>query len=82
MYDKTIFEAMACGCTPLVSNENLRGEIGDGFLFREGDEKELAVRLEDLLSGAEDIKQISVFKGLVEKNSLAALSEKLSAEIS
>lgn len=32
-FDKTILEAMVCGCIPLVRNESLRNILGDKFLF-------------------------------------------------
>jgi len=50
MYDKTIFEAMACETIVLVSNANLKGQVGDLFLFNENDEKDLAEKLKVLLS--------------------------------
>ena len=33
MYDKTIFEAMACGIIVLTSNKNLRGEINERLVY-------------------------------------------------
>lgn len=42
MYDKTIFEAMACECLVLTSNLNLKGQIDERFLFAENDEKDCA----------------------------------------
>lgn len=50
MYDKTIFEAMACECLILTSNQNLKGEIDDMFLFAENDAHSLASKLTYLLS--------------------------------
>src|SRR3989344_3983759 len=49
MYDKTIFEAMACENLILVSNENLRGIIDNQFLFEWGNKKELYEKLRALL---------------------------------
>ena len=49
MYDKTIFEAMACEILTLTSNRNLIGNIDDMFLFKEDDEEDLARRLAHLL---------------------------------
>lgn len=37
MYDKTIFEAMACGCVVVASNENLRGQYDDRFIIAQDD---------------------------------------------
>lgn len=50
MYDKTIFEAMACESLVLTSNRNLKGNIDDMFLFKEDDEEDLAKQLTDLLA--------------------------------
>lgn len=50
MFDKTIFEAMACETLALSCNENLRGVIGEALLFHEDDKKELAEKLEKLLT--------------------------------
>ncbi|MHB1117943.1 MAG: glycosyltransferase family 4 protein [Minisyncoccota bacterium] len=49
MYDKTIFEAMACESLILTSNLNLKGQIDDRFLFAEDDANDLAQKLKDLL---------------------------------
>ncbi len=49
MYDKTIFEAMACESLILTSNLNLKGQIDDIFLFKENDGKDLAKQLKYLL---------------------------------
>lgn len=50
MYDKTIFEAMACENLVLSSNLNLKGKIENIFLFKEDDEDNLAQKLKALLS--------------------------------
>ena len=50
MYDKTIFEAMACGSLVLASNKNLYGLIDDHFIFEEGNEAELETKLVALLN--------------------------------
>lgn len=49
MYDKTIFEAMACASLVAVSNRNLIGKIDPIFLFDEGDAASLGATLERLL---------------------------------
>lgn len=49
MYDKTIFEAMACESLVLVSNLNLKGQIDDLFIFKENDEADLSKKLKPLL---------------------------------
>lgn len=45
MYDKTIFEAMACESLVLVANLNLKGKIDEKFLFQEDDAHDLAKKL-------------------------------------
>ncbi len=50
MYDKTIFEAMACGTLPLSPNDNLRGEIDDRLIFTKGNPVDLAQKLKILLN--------------------------------
>ncbi len=83
MYDKTIIEAMASGCLVLASNENLRGEIDEMFIFKEGDREDLVSKFGALLSlSPEDVaKQIGALKAFAERHSLKALGKKLSEEI-
>ncbi|MBU4353418.1 glycosyltransferase family 4 protein [Patescibacteria group bacterium] len=50
MYDKTIFEAMACESLALASNINLKGKIGEEFLFIENDEGDFVKQLIRLLA--------------------------------
>jgi len=50
MYDKTIFEAMACERLTLTSNLNLKGNIDEVFLFKENDEEDIARQLVILLA--------------------------------
>lgn len=50
MYDKTIFEAMACECLVLASNRNLIGLIDDMFVFSDGDFDDLDNKLRNLLN--------------------------------
>jgi glycosyltransferase involved in cell wall biosynthesis len=38
-FDKTILEAAACGCLPIVANESLRGEIDEKLITGENPEK-------------------------------------------
>ncbi len=49
MYDKTIFEAMACETLVLASNKNLHGLIDEQLIFEEGNKEELVVKLTNLL---------------------------------
>lgn len=79
MYDKTIFEAIACGCLILASNDNLRGQVSDDFIFKQGDLNELVTKIKnlltyDLVKKQQAQKQLGEF---VKKHSLEELSDKL-----
>lgn len=81
MYDKTIFEAMACGSLVLASNENLRGFVDDMFIFKEGDRKELGEKLARLLALPKDVREkMAADLGSVvrEEHSLERLARKVS----
>lgn len=80
MYDKTIFEAMACEILTLTSNRNLIGNIDDMFLFKEDDEEDLARRLAHLLDlpfeGKEELgRRFRAF--VVSQHNLTILGNKL-----
>jgi glycosyltransferase involved in cell wall biosynthesis len=79
MYDKTIFEAIACGCLILVSNDNLRGQISDDFIFHERNKSEFILKLNKLLNYSDD--QISKAKielsNFIKSHSLDNLGQKL-----
>lgn len=80
MYDKTIFEAMACESLVLASNENLRGLIDDGFIFAESDAVELASKLERIIimERSSQVAQGAIFRNVVFKqHSLDKLRDKL-----
>ena len=50
MYDKTIFEAMNCGCFTLVSNDNLQGKIDGGMILKSREINEVFQKLSNALS--------------------------------
>jgi glycosyltransferase involved in cell wall biosynthesis len=79
MYDKTIFEAMASGCLVLTSNDNLRGQIENSFIFKEGDESELRDKLNILLNytNEEREKKSEELQNFALKHSLKNLCTKL-----
>ena len=80
MYDKTIFEAMACETLTLASNKNLQGLINSAFIFEEDNVQELASKLERTLVAHEEEKNMarhSMRRIVVEKHSLGELSSKL-----
>ncbi len=80
MYDKTIFEAMACECLVLASNRNLIGLIKDRYIFHEGDFNDLKMKLVEIIGLDRKEKEYdrSVFIELAKKNSLLNLAKKLS----
>lgn len=84
MYDKTIFETMACGSLVLASNRNLEGLIDPRCVFEEGNVKDLAAKLEVLvgLNTAERSKIAAELRTVAEKNSLKTLVEALFATMS
>lgn len=84
MYDKTIFEAMACGSLPVVSNRNLEKQIDPALFFKEGDAADLAGKLGELLSmdKAHRDELRRSLAGLAEtKHSLSALAQALKRAI-
>ncbi len=80
MYDKTIFEAMACESLILTSNLNLKGQIDDTFLFKENDTEDLAVQLKNLLNLDTKTKEkygIILRTYVVEQHSLEQLAREV-----
>ena len=80
MYDKTIFEAMACGCLVLACNRNLIGEIDERFIFEEDNVGDLAEKIKNLLRLSSEEKKIlgeDLKKYVFEHHSLELLSQKL-----
>lgn len=83
MYDKTIFEAMASGCLVIASNENLRGQIHEDCIFKDGDLPELIMKIERMLRYTTDEKdaRIRELRTFAEKHSLTILGERLAHAI-
>lgn len=80
MYDKTIFEAMACETLSVASNLNLKGLIDVVFIFEEGNAADLATKLEKILKLADSDKVefgCRLRELVVSKHSLSELSHKL-----
>ena len=79
MYDKTIFEAMACGCLVLASNDNLKGHINEKLIIEKKEAGEVVERLAKVLSLSEQEKQRIVSEDIefTETQSLLNLSSKL-----
>jgi glycosyltransferase involved in cell wall biosynthesis len=84
MYDKTIFEAMACESLALASNKNLHGLVDDRFIFEEGNAKEFEAKLGYLLSLESSQKRSfgKEFRRItIENHSLESLALKLKENI-
>jgi len=82
MYDKTIFEAMACEIPILTSNINLKGQIDDMFLFKEDDAQDLTQKLKAILSLDTDTqeKHGKILRAYVlDHHSLLALGKNLTS---
>jgi glycosyltransferase involved in cell wall biosynthesis len=50
MYDKTIFEAAACGCLVIASSKDWAALVDPAFSFEEGNANDLAQKLDALLA--------------------------------
>jgi glycosyltransferase involved in cell wall biosynthesis len=84
MYDKTIFEAMACESLVLTSNINLKGKIDEKFLFMENDGEDFAKQLICLLAlpFEEKEKLGKILRAFVVSNhSLTILGDKLAKRL-
>ena len=83
MYDKTIFEAMACGCIALASNDNLKGQIDERLVIGEREAEKVAISLAGVLSLSEEEKQKIISDNIrfAGTHSLIILSEKLLVEM-
>ncbi len=82
--DKTIFEAMACGCITLISNKSLFGKIDERLFFEENNVQDLAEKLEKILF-LDDLAKEDIIKSsrdfVVKNHSLNLLVKKLLEEI-
>ena len=83
MFDKTIFEAAACGSLSVSCNSNLEQLVDSRLWYQEGDVAELAAKLTWLLTAPEQEKAglRTALRKLAEDNSLAALGLRLSSEL-
>ncbi len=85
MYDKTIFEAMACETLTLATNKNLEGLVQGLFIAQEDDAESIASKLEKLLSLSSDEKATwgkELRRVAVEHHSLRELGSKLATLVS
>jgi glycosyltransferase involved in cell wall biosynthesis len=83
MYDKTIFEAAACGCLVLASSKDFAADADARCVFEDGDAASLASKLETLLSLSETEREALShdLRAMAERNSLTAFGERLASAI-
>jgi glycosyltransferase involved in cell wall biosynthesis len=80
MYDKTLFEAAACGCIVLAASKDFAQTAGQAFYFK--DAVDLAAQLSEWLGREE--KRTETEKqlcGIVDQNSLYALGARIAGEL-
>ncbi len=77
MYDKTIFEALACGTLVLATSRDFQEFAGERFGFSKA--SDLAEKIQTLtsISGTEQDWARKLLAGIVEKHSLAELATRL-----
>jgi len=68
MYDKTIFEAAACGCLVLAASEDFAKLVDQRFTFKQDDAEDLAQKLHVLLKVPKEERRVL-------QNSLTQLAE-------
>lgn len=83
MFDKTLFEAAACGTLTVASSKDFAQEVDARLSFPDGDAEALAERLATLLSlmPAERGELAAELTGVAERNSLRTLAERLAQAI-
>jgi glycosyltransferase involved in cell wall biosynthesis len=84
LYDKTMFEAMACESLILASNKDLAKVVWSDFIFSDDDVPDLIKKLEKLLDMAESTAKKrgeELRKNVVEHHSLKELMKRLAASI-
>lgn len=81
MFDKTIFEAAACGCIVLASSEDFKDAAGERYSF--SDPESLAGRLVEFLNESFDqkVRNSVHMESLARAESLASLADRLVAEL-
>lgn len=79
MYDKTIFEAMVCGCLVLASNDNLKGLIDTRLVIGDKEPEKVAAQVSHILSLSHEEKQKIISDNIkfAETHSLKELARRL-----
>ena len=83
MYDKTMFEAAACGCLVLASSNDFASVADPRCIFEEGNAQNLALKMEKLLALSET-ERSELSRGLetiVAENTVRAFGSRLAEEI-
>ncbi len=83
MFDKTMFEAVVCGCLVLANSHDFSELVGEEFIFAENDVKALAQKLNRLLTiSLEERANISeMLGGHIKNHSLLVLASCLAREM-
>ncbi len=83
MYDKTIFEGIACGTLPLVCSYDFAKEADRQFIFEDNNHEDLASKIEGLLklSPSRITEYRDTLRTLVEYHSLVRLAQNIRQEI-
>lgn len=84
MYDKTIFEALACGCPVLACNLNLINQIDSDFIFEEDDITDLSSKISNLIEMPSEILECKVDKArdfVLKMHSLDRLRQEIKKQI-
>lgn len=79
MFDKTIFEAMACDTVTLACSEDLKGKVSDDFLFEKAEPAEVADKIARALSldPAARAQVTASMRALAESQGLGMLARKI-----
>lgn len=83
MYDKTLFEAAACGCLVVASSKDFSAHVKSSLSFADNDASSLAHTLQGLFRLAKE-QRMSLHRDLkvfAEENNLVALAERLTEEM-
>lgn len=79
-FDKTVLEALACGCRVVASNRGFADLLDERYLFADSDPKDLARKIRALSqtpSNQADVERERLRRQVIEKHALAGLIEKL-----
>ncbi len=84
-YDKTMFEAAACGCLVVAASKDFAAIVGEHFLVKDGHAKDVADKLRELLAlSLEERSPLAseLRETVLRGHSLPFLAQRIMAEIS